>query len=484
MMTTFVVLLNLFAITYCATEVTVKETGVYVPLQPKTECLNVGPLSRLSNIAPKLNELLNNGPKCVYFPPGLYMSSDIHPKSDVTLVLDKGCVIKAIPGDTVHGLVHAVGISRFGIIGDGMLHGNAENMWTDFSIADNRMNPRTDVPRPRALMVENVNGALFQDIHVHNSSFWSVHVLASSNVRMDNLDVYGDSRFPNNDGIDPDASVNVTIVNSRVAVADDGVCPKARVGRGPLRNLYVQNVTIRSSSHAIKFGTDTCQEMHDILFDNIKIYDSNSGLAIQMRCNGSVHDVTWSNIDIETRYYGPRWWGNGEPISFTAEPRGTNPLASSIGQIYNHRFINITARSENGAFISGKTHGLYGFTFDNVSIELDHWSNYSLPGAATCIDAKYSNDSTHETTFTDCRGSVDRRPALEAVGYNVRFPSKSVPFRIENAKGLRLNGITGKYNVGDRPRPSYWGSGACIDLINVELSEESGISCPGSAQIA
>ena len=54
---------------------------------------------------------------------------------------------------------------------------------------------------------------------------------------------------------------------------------------GPLANLHVHNCTIRSKSHAIKFGSNTDEDMHDIVFDNIEIVDSNSGLSIQQRSN-------------------------------------------------------------------------------------------------------------------------------------------------------------------------------------------------------
>ena len=43
----------------------------------------------------------------------------------------------------------------------------------------------------------------------------------------------------------------------------------------------------RSHSHAIKFGSNTDTDMSDIVFDNITIWDSNGGLAIQQRSEGN-----------------------------------------------------------------------------------------------------------------------------------------------------------------------------------------------------
>ena len=43
----------------------------------------------------------------------------------------------------------------------------------------------------------------------------------------DCLHVWLQERFPNNDGFDPESCTNVTLVNSHISVADDGICPKA-----------------------------------------------------------------------------------------------------------------------------------------------------------------------------------------------------------------------------------------------------------------
>ncbi len=68
-----------------------------------------------------------------------------------------------------------------------------------------------------------------------------------------------------------------------------------------VQNVYVHNCTIRSRSSAIKFGSNTDMDMFDIVFDNITIWDSNRGLGIQQRSGGNIYNVTYSNINIETR---------------------------------------------------------------------------------------------------------------------------------------------------------------------------------------
>ena len=76
----------------------------------------------------------------------------------------------------------------------------------------------------------------------------------------------GDYRWPNNDGIDPDSTLNMTISNSWIDVGDDAICPKARTGckagvqgscyKHGLSNLLVVNNVARSRSSALQDRLD------------------------------------------------------------------------------------------------------------------------------------------------------------------------------------------------------------------------------------
>lgn len=90
---------------------------------------------------------------------------------------------------------------------------------------------------------------------------------------------------------------------------------------------------------------------------------------------GNVSDVTFSNINISTRYYDPSWWGRAEPVYVTTCPRH---LSSRQGSISNLKFINITATSENGVFLSGSNGGvLSNLKFMNVNFTYRRWTNYA-----------------------------------------------------------------------------------------------------------
>ena len=98
---------------------------------------------------------------------------------------------------------------------------------------------------------------MVRDLHLHNSSDWTFRMDNSHDIFVDNVDIYGDERFPNNDGFDPESCTNVTLVNSRINVGDDGVCPKAGPA-GPTALITVRNTTIRSKSGVVPCSFTHC----------------------------------------------------------------------------------------------------------------------------------------------------------------------------------------------------------------------------------
>lgn len=292
-------------------------------------------------------------------------------------------------------------------------------------------------------------------------------------------------------------STNVTLMNSWIDVADDGVCPKAVAGR-PLRGLIVRNTTIRSKSHAIKFGSNTDSLMADILFDNCTIIDSNGGMSIQARGQGDIRNVTWSNMVVETRYQviflcaglcctsnvlpyelkpcsllqhelksssflqAERWWGNGDWVSITAQPRSPG---DAIGNISNISFINVTARSENGGFISGLAHGVHGVLLENVHVIIAKWSNYS-----TGKGEFYAPCATDQG-LKPCMGTRDYRPYD---GHPGRVVAAADGLYLEHVFDAVLKNVTVEYEL---PRQTWFGACLTVDNITAAAGVHGSVKC-------
>ncbi len=115
-----------------------------------------------------------------------------------------------------------------------------------------------------------------------------------TNVLVEGLDIYGDHKFPNNDGIDPESGNNIEIRYCHVNVADDGICPKSHATYGGLSNVYVHDCVVRSRSSALKFGSNTDMLMTNITFDRMTLYGANRGIGLQQRSGGMIPSLYFS----------------------------------------------------------------------------------------------------------------------------------------------------------------------------------------------
>lgn len=300
--------------------------------------------------------------------------------------------------------------------------------------------------------MEASEDVVVRNIRLQNASDWHLHALGCRNVSIDFVHITGDWRYPNNDGIDPESCIDFSITNSEINVADDGVCLKSVKGYGPLRNLLVRNVTIRSKSHAIKFGTNCDTDMSNILFENITIWDSNSGIGIQQRSQGSIHNVTFRHIHIETRHVSPRWWGNGEWLTVTAEPRRDG---DTIGEVYDLTLEHIHAVSENGGLVSGRDHGVRGFVMRNVTVVMDRWSNYSTGKSPRC--QQNGDNAGSGGNEINCTGTRDYRPSLldHNCSHYCRTAALADGIYLENVHDASIANVTVRF-MKTRHVP-YWG---------------------------
>ena len=241
--------------------------------------------------------------------------------------------------------------------------------------------------------------------------------------------------------------------------------------------------------------------MSDIVFDNITIWDSNGGMSIQQRTEGNIRNVTFSNIHVETRYQAPRWWGNGEWVTITNNPRGNN---HTIGEVSDIVFVNISGRSENGGLISGLGSTVRNIQFSNINIKFDAWSNYSTGLGPPCYaDAAVCSNETgsgvpsppgpvkcarHEvktnTKLAHCMGSRDYRPTPGSDritgnhGYYTRLPGKVDGLFLENAHHIKFHNV--KFTFA-KPRKSWFGKCLRIDKYSSDIVGSNKISCLNGA---
>ena len=341
---------------------------------------------------------------------GVYVTGCVALLSGVHLRVDAGATLLAsndasqFPaggGAGSWGVVFAEGARDVGVFGGGTLDGN----WSAYVGAWDARNveyvPRgwdgacagnsTSDCRPMLAKFVGCSDVTVADVALVGSPFWTLHLLNCSTVAVRNVTQRGDERFPNNDGIDIDSSQHVLVSDSTFDTADDGVCIKSTPGCLDTFNVTVRNVTVRSRSSAVKIGSATPVDIHDLLFEDVRVHDSNGGLSIQARDGGTVSNVAFRNILVNGTRQWPGianasgaefggWWGSGENIWISTVPRTET---SPRGLVRNISYENIVGVGQNANFISGRAPGnaVSGVTLRNVTLTIDRWPwwNFSHP---------------------------------------------------------------------------------------------------------
>lgn len=210
--------------------------------------------------------------------------------------------------------------------------------------------------RPRLLGVLDSADITVRSLTIIDPVYWSVHVLASTNVTLSDLRITGDWDIPNTDGVDIDSSADVTLSAAWIDVADDAVCVKTTRPGVPAVRIAVRNCTLRSRSAAFKIGSETVADVAHVAAADLVVREAGRGLAVQLRDGGSVRHVSFSRIQLlAVKHSAPSWWGAAEAASLTAQPRAA--AGAPVGDIEGITFDEIAATAENGIVVAGAAAG-------------------------------------------------------------------------------------------------------------------------------
>jgi polygalacturonase len=381
-----------------------------------------------------------------------YLVSAMELRGGIDFHIEKGAeiLVSTNPADYANprnGVLHAVAAHNLKISGGGVINGRSREFMTGFDAADEWWLPKSF--RPRLLVLEGCNDLEIREVTFKQAPSWTVHLVGCQRVLVERVSIFNQMDVPNCDGIDPDHCQDVEIRNCHIVCGDDAIVIKTTAGfakYGPSRNIRVRDCVLETQDSGLKIGTETMQDIHDVVFEDCRIVNSCRGLTIQLRDQGRVYNVTFRNITFVSRYFSRPWWGRGEAISFTALPR--NPQ-TQLGTIHDIRVENVTGRAENSIRIRG--HGasrVRNVTLQKVSVTFDRWTKY--PGQVydnrptTVVEPEEKHDTVgvsiqtaDNITLRDCR---------------VRW-GKDVPAYFTHA--LEARDVTGLVNEGFSGRGAH-----------------------------
>lgn len=261
------------------------------------------------------------------------------------------------------------------ISGTGSINGRAMEFMSHYDEENEWWIPKEW--RPKLFILTSCKNLEIRDITIEKAPFWSLHLLKCENVLIDGIKINNNLDVPNSDGIDPDHCRNVVIRNCEITCGDDAIVIKTtrqNKDYGPSSNIWVHDCILETQDSGVKIGTETTDDIFNVVFERLQIKSSCRALTIQLRDEGDVYNVAFKDITFTSRYHSDPWWGRGEAISFTAIPRTTE---TKLGKMHNVLVQNVSGTSENSVRINGTKEGrISNIHFTNVDVTFNRWTKY------------------------------------------------------------------------------------------------------------
>jgi polygalacturonase len=449
---------------------------------------NDGKVLTTRQIQNAIDRCAANGSGVVYLPQGEYLTGTLNLRSNVEFHLESGAVLKATTdlsqyqkhNEQPAGVFYTEDSRSVSITGSGTIFGQGmEFMYKDsakvirgdvnkyirqgydFRKVESGLGDGPVMPKDRyhqMIIFSNCTDIALKDFHVVDAPYWTFLIVHCDGVQVTDITINNNLLIPNSDGLDINSSSNVNVSGCNISCGDDAIVlagyahhfgdPGYKDIIKPSQNINITNCVLRSRSSAIRIGGWDQNSMSGYNFDNITIYDSNCGINITVRDSGSVQNVNFSNVRIETRMHTGDWWGNGEPIKISAL-RGVKN--DRIGIIRNIFFSNISCRGENSILM---------YASDESKLENISFVNFDFVVRGSALE-KVSG------------GNFDLRPNLVA-GKEI-YKSNIPAVYIENADNVRF--ISG--TIGwDSVRETYYTN--AIEAIKVNKLYLSGVTAAPS----
>jgi polygalacturonase len=355
-----------------------------------------------------IDQCFNNGGGQVFLPKGEYLVGTLNLKSNIEFHFEKGAILKASTdltqyqkhNENLAGVLYTEDSKNVSITGEGTIFGQGMafmfpdsakiisgevNKYIrqkfDFRKVKSGIGDGPLYPKDRyhqMVIFSNCSEVVLSDFKCVDAPYWTILIVHCEKVKVTKVSINNNLLIPNSDGLDIISSSNVNVSGCMFFCGDDAIVlggyahhfgdPGFKDILKPSKNINVSDCIFQSRSSAIRIGGWDQNHMSDYNFNNITIVDSNCGINLTVRDSGSIQNVNFTNIRIETRMHTGDWWGNGEPIKISALRGVPN---DKIGIIKNINFTNITCSGENSILLyASEETKLQNIFFTNFDFEL------------------------------------------------------------------------------------------------------------------
>ena len=337
----------------------------------------------------------------VVFSGGTYLTGPIHLKSNITLLVEAGTVLKFssdfddyLPmvrsrweGTEVVNfspLIYGNKVENVAITGRGLIDGSGEPWWKTYRDLKEQLGKpvakpskwqaefarlntaRADWPddrrwlengflRPPLIQILDCKNLAITDVTVKNPPFWTINPVYCDGVTIRGITVDNPEDAPNGDGIDVESSRNVHISDSHISAGDDCIALKSgRDAQGrkiarPVENVTITNCTMVRGHGGVSIGSEMAGGARRIAISNCVFQDTQRGIRIKTtRGRGNVvEDVQVSNIVVRDLKYE----AVALDMFYTAAP--PEPVSERTPRVRNVHISGITGTAKGAGVMLG-----------------------------------------------------------------------------------------------------------------------------------
>ncbi len=264
----------------------------------------------------------------VIIPAGTFMSGALFLKSNMTLYIAKGGVLKgslntadylpmiktrfegwefqAFASLITAGKLDSNGpynVRNLSIRGEGKISGGGAAL--GMAMAQN--NPNAARGRGRLICLMNCENVNIQGLEIEEPPCWNIHYTYSKNITCNNLKINSlNSKTPNGDGIDPDSSTDSYIFNCTFSTYDD--CIAIKSGKNPegnqvsraCQNIFISNCNF-IEGHGLSIGSEISGGIKNVKVTDCELGNLLNGLQIKTteKRGGYVKDVLVKDCNLQ-----------------------------------------------------------------------------------------------------------------------------------------------------------------------------------------
>lgn len=297
----------------------------------------------------------NDGGGTLYFPAGEYLTASIKMKSNITLHVESGAIIRfsddfedympfvrvrweGLFMNTFAPLINAQNAENITITGRGTLDGQGLKWWNyDYPLIkearstgkitkiekiqhqweeankglvfDDYYKPTIERRffRPPFIQFLECENILIEGVTIKNSPFWTINPVGCNNLVVEGVTINNpskDPKGPNTDGINPSSCSNVRISNCFISVGDD--CITIKSGRDadgrnygkPCENITVTNCIMLSGHGGVVIGSEMSGGVKKVTISNCVFNGTDAGIRLKSSRGrgGVIEEIRVNNI--------------------------------------------------------------------------------------------------------------------------------------------------------------------------------------------